>query len=175
MSPNIVSSRNSPVPNSTPVVNNITINYNAPVPSIQQPPSYNGRPATTNVVQQVSNTFRPSNSADSYGSPQGNILTNDDVANVPVGSSLSFGSSIRNTNNGLDSGLTTSSGFSPLTTSTLDQTSLPKRNVFGTVSGQVKPGQTTTITLNNLRQSPEQLLLRETRQQQVSRVTILLQ
>ena len=33
MSPNIVSSRNSPAPNSTPVVNNITINYNAPVPS----------------------------------------------------------------------------------------------------------------------------------------------
>ena len=57
---------------------------------------------------------------------------------------------ISSNNNGLDSGLTTTNGFSPLTTSTLDQTVLPKRNVFGTVSGQVKPGQTTTITLNNL-------------------------
>ena len=33
MSPNVISSRNSPAPNSTPVVNNITINYNAPIPS----------------------------------------------------------------------------------------------------------------------------------------------
>ena len=144
--------------------------YNAPAPSIQQPPSYNGRPATTNI-QPVSNTFSPSNT-DSYGSPVGGVIrtpsntvvNTDDVANVPVTSSLSFGSS---TSTGLDSGLT-SNGFNPITTSTFDQGSQPKRNVFGTtVSGQVQPGQTTTITLNNLRQSPEQLLLRETRQQQV--------
>jgi len=154
--------------------------YNAPAPQEQPPPSYNsgGRPATTNInIQPVSqNNFRPSNS-DSYGSPVGGVITNprspvtvnnDDVANVPVGSSLSFGSSVTNTglDSGLTSSLTSSNGFSPITTSTFDQGSLPKRNVFGTVSGQVQPGQTTTITLNNLRQTPEQLLLRETRQQQ---------
>ena len=165
--------------------------YNAPAPAIQQPPpSYNnGRPATTNVVQQASNTFRPSNQVnqDSYGSPQGGIITNnnqDDVGNIAVGSTLSFGSGINTNNirtNGLDSGLTSSltsnsNGFSPITTSTLDQTALlPKRNVFGTVSGQVRPGQTTTITLNNLRQSPvtEQQLLRETRQQQVTLISLM--
>lgn len=164
-----------------------TPGYNAPAPqvNVQPPPSYNnnGRPATNNLppptsnIQPVSQTFTPSNSApDSYGSPVAGVITNprgntnivtsnnaDSVASVPVGSSLTFGS-------GLDSGLTSSSsnGFSPITTSTFDQGSgLPKRNVFGTVSGQVQPGQTTTITLGNLRQSQEQQLLRETRQQQV--------
>ena len=34
-----------------------------------------------------------------------------------------------------------------------------------TLHDQVQPGQTTTITLGNIRKSPEQLLLRETRQQ----------
>ena len=93
----------------------------------------------------VSNSFAPSNQ-DSYGSPVSGVITNprgnagtvsDDVANVPVGSSLSFGSS----SSSLDSGLRSqpSSGFNPITTSTFDQGSanLPKRNVFGTVSGQV--------------------------------------
>ena len=168
-----------------------TPGYNAPAPqsvNVQPPPSYNGRPATNNLppptsnIQPVSQTFTPSNSApDSYGSPQAGVITNprgntnivtsnnavDSVASVPVGSSLSFGS-------GLDSGLTSSSsnGFSPITTSTFDQggSGLPKRNVFGTVSGQVQPGQTTTITLGNLRQSQEQQLLRETRQQQVTTI-----
>ena len=37
---------------------------------------------------------------------------------------------------------------------------------------QVQPGQTTTITLGNIRQSPEQLLLRETRQQVQSSVYV---
>ena len=162
--------------------------YNAPAPQspVQQPPAYNnnGRPATINSnqgtisnIQPVSQTFTPSNNApDSYGSPVAGVITNprgntniitnnnpDSVANVPVGSSLTFGSS----NSGLDSGLSSSNGFNPITTSTFTQSaSLPKRNVFGTVRGQVQPGQTTTITLGNLRQSPEQLL-RETRQQQV--------
>ena len=39
---------------------------------------------------------------------------------------------------------------------------------------QVQPGQTTTITLGNIRQSPEQLLLRETRQQVQSSVYLAL-
>ena len=96
------------------------------------------------ITQVVSNSFAPSNQ-DSYGSPVSGVITNprgnagavsDDVANVPVGSSLSFGSS-----SSLDSGLRSqpSSGFNPITTSTFDQGSanLPKRNVFGTATGQV--------------------------------------
>ena len=60
------------------------------------------------ITQVVSNSFAPSNQ-DSYGSPVSGVITNprgnagavsDDVANVPVGSSLSFGSS-----SSLDSGL----------------------------------------------------------------------
>ena len=43
-----------------------------------------------------------------------------------------------------------------------------------TLHDQVQPGQTTTITLGNIRQSPEQLLLRETRQQVQSPVYLAL-
>jgi len=66
--------------------------------------------------------------------------------------------------------ISTSNGFNPLTQSTFDQASNsnPKRNVFGTVNGQVNSGQMTTITLNDLntlRQNTEKLILQETRQQ----------
>lgn len=180
--------------------------YNAPAPQQPPPPSpgYNNpsavqipaqqqtfnnnnnnnnngaRPSTftTSNIQPVSQSFRPSG-GDSYGSPVGNVISNsntDSVGNIPVGSTLSFGSS----NTGIDSGLDprlnptssqiSASGFNPITQSTFDQAgnSLPKRNVLGTVSGQVQPGQITTITLNDLqqlRQNNEQLVLRETRQQ----------
>ena len=166
--------------------------YNAPAPQ-QPPPSYNNNgqaqqpQQTFNNIQPVSQTFRPSNS-DSYGSPVGGVITNtnsDSVTNVPVGSSLSFGSS-----GGVDPGLgprlnptssqISANGFNPITQSTFDQAgsglSQPKRNVLGTVSGQVRPGQLTTITLNDLqqlRQNNEQLVLRETRQQQVRDFSIV--
>ena len=175
-------SYNAPAPQQPPP------SYNNPAPvqiPAQQPPqTYNnnnnnvGRPSTftSGNIQPVSQTFRPSNS-DSYGSPVGNVITNtDSVANVPVGSTLSFGSSSSGVDPGLGPRLNPTSsqisaaGFNPITQSTFDQAgnSLPKRNVLGTVSGQVQPGQMTTITLNDLQQlrhNNEQLVLRETRQQ----------
>ena len=168
---------NAPAPQQPPP----SYNNAAPVqvPPQQPPQSYNnnGRPGgssfTSSNIQPVSQTFRPSNS-DSYGSPVGGVISNtntDSVTNVPVGSTLSFG--------GVDPGLgprlnptssqISANGFNPITQSTFDQVGTqPKRNVLGTVSGQVRPGQLTTITLNDLqqlRQNNEQLVLRETRQQ----------
>ena len=175
-------SYNAPAPQQPPP------SYNNPapvqIPAQQSPQTYNnnnnnvGRPSTftSGNIQPVSQTFRPSNS-DSYGSPVGNVITNtDSVANVPVGSTLSFGSSSSGVDPGLGPRLNPTSsqisaaGFNPITQSTFDQAgnSLPKRNVLGTVSGQVQPGQMTTITLNDLQQlrhNNEQLVLRETRQQ----------
>ena len=174
-------SYNSPAPQQPPP----SYNNNSPVqvPAQQPPQTYNnnnnGRPSTftSSNIQPVSQTFRPSN-GDSYGSPVGGVITStntDSVTNVPVGSSLSFG--------GVDPGLgprlnptssqISANGFNPITQSTFDQSGLsqPKRNVLGTVSGQVRPGQLTTITLNDLqqlRQNNEGLVLRETRQQQVT-------
>ena len=173
-------SYNAPAPQQPPP----SYNNNAPVqiPAQQPPQTYNnnnnnnnnGRPSTftSSNIQPVGQSFRPSNS-DSYGSPVGGVITNtntDSVTNVPVGSTLSFGG-------GVDPGLgprlnptssqISANGFNPITQSTFDQ-SQPKRNVLGTVSGQVRPGQLTTITLNDLqqlRQNNEQLVLRETRQQ----------
>ena len=171
---------NAPAPQQPPP----SPGYNIPAQAPPQQQTFNnnnndvGRPSTftTSNIQPVSQSFRPS-SGDSYGSPVGGVITNtDSVGNIPVGSTLSFGSS----NTGIDSGLDprlnptssqiSASGFNPITQSTFDQAgnSLPKRNVLGTVSGQVQPGQITTITLNDLqqlRQNNEQLVLRETRQQ----------
>ena len=136
------------------------------------------------------NTFVPS-SQDSYGSPIGNVISqtpqtfsssnpNNDIGNVAVSSSLSFGGNSVSPNNyntansnGVVSSVinprlkpTNSPGFSPLTLSTFDQASAqnpPKRNVLS-------PGQLASITLNDLntlRTNSEQLLLQESRGQQV--------
>lgn len=164
-------SYNAPAPQQPPQ------SYNAPAPQ-QSPQSFNNpvqiatqQPPQTfnNNIQPVSQSFRPSN-GDSYGSPVAGVISNnnngdsygnpvggvisDSVANVPVGSTLSFGSS----SSGVDPGL--GPRLNPITQSTFDQSSPPKRNVL--------PGQVTTITLNDLqqlRQNNEQLVLRETRQQ----------
>lgn len=174
-------SYNAPAPQQPPP------SYNNPsqvqIPAQQPPQTYNNnnnnvRPSTftSNNIQPISQTFRPSN-GDSYGSPVGGVITNTDSlsANVPVGSSLSFGS-----NSGVDPGLgprlnptssqISAAGFNPITQSTFDQAgnSLPKRNV---------PGQRTTITINDLqqlRQNNEQLVLRETRQQGLCKSDLVL-
>ena len=127
--------------------------------------------------------FRPSNQ-DGYGSPTGDVITGAgittiveprDVGNIQVGSSLTFGNNnqannnqFTNQGNSIDS-FRSNNGFNPLVQSTLDQTSNGKRNVFGTAgigSNQIRPGQQTSITLNdlnNLRNQQEKLVLQETR------------
>ena len=105
--------------------------------------------------------------------------------NVAVGSSLSFGSNNNNgqssynngnsfNNGGSITGTVQTSvdsfrngdGFNPLVQSTLDQASNGKRNVFSG-SGQIRPGQTTSITLNDINnfRGGEKLVLQESRGQ----------
>ena len=144
--------------------------YNAPAPAPvqqqQQPPpaaaapSYS-RPASNSggfpaSVQAVSQTFRPSSSGDSYGSPQAGVITAGGPAGaVAVSSTLTFGNSgvnPRQNPSGPAVSSTASNGFSPLTQSTFDQVSggrPPKRNVFSGGGGGVRPGQLTTLTLNS--------------------------
>ncbi|XP_023334365.1 putative uncharacterized protein DDB_G0282133 isoform X2 [Eurytemora carolleeae] len=89
---------------------------------VQAPDSYSGAQNSNsnnnnfvNSVQPVQNNFRPSNT-DSYGSPQGSTITGSlngnsfsggNTANIPVGTSLSFG----NSNNGLST-YSSNNGFS---------------------------------------------------------------
>ena len=177
--------------------------YNRPQPQQQQPPigpsqsSYNSNSGGSfnsgnSFVQPSSGAqnFRPSNQ-DSYGSPQGDVITGagitTNVGNVAVGSSLSFGNNNNNNgqsnynngnsfnNGGSITGTVSTSvdsfrngdGFNPLVQSTLDQASNGKRNVFNG-NGQIRPGQTTSINingLNNFRGQGEKLLLQESRGQ----------
>ena len=172
--------------------------YNRPQQQQQQPigPSqstYNSNSGGSSFVQPSSGSqsFRPSNQ-DSYGSPQGGVITGagitTNVGNVAVGSSLSFGNNNNNNNgqsnynngNSFSNGgsitgtavtsvdsFRNSDGFNPLVQSTLDQASNGKRNVFSG-NGQIRPGQTTSITindLNNFRGQGEKLVLQESRGQ----------
>ena len=182
--------------------------YNRPQPQQQQPPigptqssynsnsggsTFNSGNSFVNSVQPSSGSqsFRPSNQ-DSYGSPQGDVITGAGITtitspntNVAVGSSLSFGSNNNNgqssysngnsfNNGGSITGTVQTSvdsfrngdGFNPLVQSTLDQASNGKRNVFSG-SGQIRPGQTTSITLNDINnfRGGEKLVLQESRGQ----------
>jgi len=149
-------------------------------------------------VQPASTSFSSSNPTNNIVTSNEQLTINNggNSGNFAVGSSLSFGNNGNrfqqqqqsNNQNNYNSGsvssainprlnptnnqISSSNGFSPLTQSTFDQAgggnSNPKRNVFGTVSGQVNPGQMTTITLNDLntlRQNTEKLILQESRQQ----------
>jgi len=154
-----------------------------------------GSPVGNVITNPQATTFSSSNPSSVITSNNLGALTNvGNTGNIAVSSSLSFGPngnsfSQQQSNTNYNSGnvvssainprlkptgnqLSNANGFSPLTTSTFDQASggnsNPKRNVFGTVTGQVNPGQITTITLNDLntlRQNTEKLILQETRQQ----------
>jgi len=133
-----------------------------------------------NGVQTISNVGNTGNvavsSSLSFGSNNGNSFSSNSFAQQNNNQNYNSGS-VSSINNGVNPRLnptsnnqiSNSNGFSPLTQSTFDQASNsnPKRNVFGTVSGQVNSGQMTTITLNDLntlRQNTEKLILQETRQ-----------
>jgi len=188
---NIPSNNNFNGQNSvTPINNgNSVVNNNNFRPSNQD--TYGSPTGGVITNQPQSTSFSSSNPSNSEPLTLNSGLNS---GNFAVGSSLSFGSNNgnnfqqQNTNN-YNSGsvtsvidprlkpqsnnqISSSNGFSPLTQSTFDQASggnsNPKRNVFGTVSGQVNPGQMTTITLNDLntlRQNTEKLILQESRQQ----------
>ena len=186
---NIPSTNNFNGQNSvTPINNGNTIvnNNNNFRPSNQD--SYGSPVGGVITNQPQSTSFSSSNPSNSEPLTLNSGLSS---GNFAVGSSLSFGSNgnrfqqQNNYNSGSvtsvidprlkpqsNNQISSSNGFSPLTQSTFDQASggnsNPKRNVFGTVSGQVNPGQMTTITLNDLntlRQNTEKLILQESRQQ----------